>query len=50
MRLSQEKEAMISHYNRILDGYLERVAPDRLAAATQLLAGNFDGPILDLGF
>ncbi|GAC1407445.1 MAG: aromatic ring-hydroxylating dioxygenase subunit alpha [Novosphingobium sp.] len=50
MRLSHEKEGMISNYNRIIDGYLEGVAPERLAAATQMLAGNFDGPILDLGF
>ena len=50
MRLSHQKEGMISNYNRIIDGHLEGVAPDKLAAATQMLANNFDGPILDLGF
>jgi hypothetical protein len=49
MRLSQEKEGLISNYQRIIDGYLAGVAPDKLARATQKLGGNFDGPILDLG-
>jgi nitrite reductase/ring-hydroxylating ferredoxin subunit len=50
MRLSKEKEGMISNYQRIIDGYLAGVAPEKLANATQLLGGNFDGKILDLGF
>lgn len=50
MRLSSEKEGLISNYQRIIDGYLSGVAPDKLAKATQLLGGNFDGKILDLGF
>jgi hypothetical protein len=50
MRLSKEKEGMISNYQRIIDGYLTGVAPEKLASATQLLGGNFDGKILDLGF
>jgi len=50
MRLSQEKEGLISNYQRIIDGYLAGVAPEALARATQLLGGNFDGRILDLGF
>jgi carnitine monooxygenase subunit len=50
MRLSQEREGLISNYQRIIDGYLTRVAPEALAKATQLLGGNFDGKILDIGF
>jgi nitrite reductase/ring-hydroxylating ferredoxin subunit len=50
MRLSKEKEGLISNYQRIIDGYLSGVAPEKLAKATQLLGGNFDGKIVDLGF
>lgn len=50
MRLSKDVEGLISNYQRIIDGYLTGVAPDKLARANQLLGGNFDGPILDLGF
>jgi carnitine monooxygenase subunit len=50
MRLSKDKEGMISNYQRIIDGYLAGAAPEKLAKATQLLGGNFDGRILDLGF
>ena len=50
MRLSKDKEGLISNYQRIIDGYLSGVAPERLAKATRLLGGNFDGKILDLGF
>jgi hypothetical protein len=50
MRLSNEKEGLIGNYQRIIDGYLSGLAPDKLARATQLLGGNFDGKILDLGF
>jgi carnitine monooxygenase subunit len=49
MRLSADKEGLISNYQRIIDGYLAQVAPEKLAKATQMLAGNFDGKILDLG-
>ena len=42
-------KGLISNYQRIIDGYLVGVAPDKLAKATQLLGGNFDGKILDLG-
>jgi hypothetical protein len=49
MRLSKEIEGLISNYQRIIDGYLAGVAPAKLAKATQLLGGNFDGKILDLG-
>ncbi|CAN5420247.1 aromatic ring-hydroxylating dioxygenase subunit alpha [soil metagenome] len=50
MRLSKDIEGLISNYNRIIDGHLKGVAPEKLAAATNLLGGNFDGKILDLGF
>jgi phenylpropionate dioxygenase-like ring-hydroxylating dioxygenase large terminal subunit len=50
MRLSKDIEGLISNYNRIIDGHLKGVAPDKLATATNLLGGNFDGKILDLGF
>jgi nitrite reductase/ring-hydroxylating ferredoxin subunit len=50
MRLSSEKEGLISNYQRIIDGYLAQVAPEKLARATRMLGGNFDGKILELGF
>jgi nitrite reductase/ring-hydroxylating ferredoxin subunit len=50
MRLSKNVEGLISNYQRIIDGYLSGVAPDKLAKANQLLGGNFDGKIFDLGF
>jgi hypothetical protein len=50
MRLGKKIEGLISNYNRIIDGHLAGVAPDKLAKATQELGGNFDGPIKDLGF
>jgi phenylpropionate dioxygenase-like ring-hydroxylating dioxygenase large terminal subunit len=50
MRLSKDIEGLISNYNRIIDGHLKGVSPNKLAAATNLLGGNFDGKILDLGF
>ena len=43
-------EGLISNYQRIIDGHLRGVAPDKLARASGKLGGNFDGPILDLGF
>ncbi len=50
MRLSNQKEGMISNYNRILDGYLASAPRDQLAAATQTLGGNFDGPFFAYPF
>jgi nitrite reductase/ring-hydroxylating ferredoxin subunit len=50
MRLSKDVEGLISNYQRLIDGYIAGVASDRLAEANQKLGGNFDGPILDLGF
>ena len=50
MRLSKDVEGLISNYQRLIDGYLAGVAPDKLAKANQLLGGNFDGKIHELGF
>lgn len=50
MRLAKDIEGLISNYQRLIDGYLSKVAPEKLAQATQQLGGNFDGRILDLGF
>ena len=49
MRLSRDIEGLISNYNRIIDGHLKGSDPQKLAAATNQLGGNFDGKILDLG-
>jgi nitrite reductase/ring-hydroxylating ferredoxin subunit len=50
MRLSKDIEGLISNYQRLIDGYLDGVAFEKLAKATHLLGGNFDGKIADLGF
>ncbi len=50
MRLSKDIEGLISNYQRIIDGYIGGVSQEKLAEATNMLGGNFDGPILDLGF
>ncbi len=49
MRLSKQIEGLISNYQRIIDGHLGGADPEKLAKATNLLGGNFDGPIHDLG-
>ena len=49
MRLARREEGLISNYQRLIDGYLAGIAPQKLAAANQKLGGNFDGEILDLG-
>ncbi len=49
MRLSQQIEGLISNYQRIIDGYLDDAPADKLATASAMLGGNFDGPIKDLG-
>jgi carnitine monooxygenase subunit len=50
MRLSKDIEGLISNYNRIIDGHLRGVDQAKLATATNMLGGNFDGKIKDLGF
>ncbi|AMO70555.1 aromatic ring-hydroxylating oxygenase subunit alpha [Sphingorhabdus sp. M41] len=47
MRLGKGIEGMISNYNRIIDGHLRGADPDKLAEATQTLAHNFDGQIME---
>ncbi len=49
MRLSKDIEGLISNYQRIIDGYITGVEPEKLSKAMTMLAGNFDGPIKDLG-
>lgn len=50
MRLSKDKEGLISNYQRIIDGYLAGAASGKLAEAIQKLGGNFDGEIFEFGF
>jgi carnitine monooxygenase subunit len=50
MRLGKDIEGMISNYNRIIDGHLGGADPAKLAAATNTLAGNFDGKIFEYDF
>ncbi|MET0364599.1 MAG: aromatic ring-hydroxylating dioxygenase subunit alpha, partial [Sphingobium sp.] len=45
MRLSKDIEGLISNYQRLIDGYLAQVEPEKLSHAMTKLAGNFDGPI-----
>ncbi|HET8711850.1 MAG TPA: hypothetical protein VFM32_10760, partial [Spongiibacteraceae bacterium] len=49
LRLAKDIEGLVSNYQRIIDGYISGISSGRLASATQKLAGNFDGKILDLG-
>jgi phenylpropionate dioxygenase-like ring-hydroxylating dioxygenase large terminal subunit len=50
MRLAKDVEGLISNYQRLIDGYIAGVPAAKLASATNLLGGNFDGKIKDLGF
>jgi hypothetical protein len=50
MRLSEHVEGMVSNYQRIIDGHLKGVPQDKLARATNVLGGGFDGPIADFDF
>ena len=50
MRLSNQVEGLISNYQRLIDGYIAGEPAEKLAAANQKLGGNFDGPVVDLGF
>lgn len=49
MRLSNKVEGMISNYQRLIDGYLTKADPAKLAQATQIVCSGFDSPILDIG-
>lgn len=48
MRLSPQIEGMISNYQRVIDGYIARLQPERLAHATSLTCNGFDSPLVDL--
>jgi nitrite reductase/ring-hydroxylating ferredoxin subunit len=50
MRLSPEVEGMISNYQRLIDGYIAGLEPERLARAAGLACGGLDSPIVDIGF
>jgi carnitine monooxygenase subunit len=50
MRLSHEKEGMISNYQRLLDGYLAGLDKEKLAKASQIVNSGYDSPIVDIGF
>jgi phenylpropionate dioxygenase-like ring-hydroxylating dioxygenase large terminal subunit len=48
LRLSKDREGLISNYHRLIDGYIADQPLQTLANATTKLGGNFDGKILDL--
>ena len=50
MRLSREKEGMISNYHRLIDGYLEGRDVEQLVAAQHIVNNGFDKVIRDIGF
>ncbi|WP_298690519.1 aromatic ring-hydroxylating dioxygenase subunit alpha [uncultured Sphingomonas sp.] len=48
MRLSKDWEGLISNYQRLIDGYLNRADPKELASATQLVNDGYDHTIIPL--
>jgi len=50
MRLSSEKEGMISNYQRLIDGYLAGLDDETLRKAQNVVNCGYDCPIHDLGF
>ena len=50
MRLGGKVEGLISNYQRLIDGYLAGLAPDKLAKASNVVNDGFDSPIRDIGF
>ncbi|GLR67182.1 hypothetical protein GCM10010909_18630 [Acidocella aquatica] len=50
MRLSKDSEGMISNYQRLIDGYLARLDPPKLAKAAHIVNSGFEAPIKDIGF
>jgi len=50
MRLSKDCEGMISNYQRLLDGYLAGLDPEKLAAGSRVVNCGFESPIRDIGF
>jgi hypothetical protein len=41
---------MISNYQRVIDGYLAGLPPERLAHASAQSCNGFDSPLVDIGF
>jgi len=50
MRLSKDSEGMISNYQRLIDGYLAKLDPAKLAKAAHTVNSGFEAPIMDIGF
>ncbi|CAN7599364.1 aromatic ring-hydroxylating dioxygenase subunit alpha [Phenylobacterium sp. LjRoot219] len=50
MRLSSQKEGMISNYQRLIDGYLAGLEAQKLAKASRTVNSGFEAPVLDIGF
>jgi phenylpropionate dioxygenase-like ring-hydroxylating dioxygenase large terminal subunit len=50
MRLSREQEGMISNYQRLVDGYLAGLDPEKLRNAQTIVNSGYNAPILDIGF
>ena len=50
MRLSHSHEGLISNYQRLIDGYIARLDPERLAKAQNVVNSGYDVPIMDIGF
>ena len=51
MRLSKDREGLISNNHRTIDALIEGKPLSQVAQAVHKLAYNFDGPIIeDLGF
>ena len=50
MRLSSEKEGLISNYQRLIDGYIAGLDPETLTRAQHVVNRGFDAPIADIGF
>ena len=48
MRLSKDREGLISNNHRVIDALIAGAPFEKVTAATQKLAYNFDGPILEL--
>ena len=41
---------MISNYQRLIDGYIAGVEPEKLAKASAIVNRGFDTEIVDIGF
>ncbi len=50
MRLSGKIEGLISNYQRLIDGYIAGLDPQKLAKGSQIVNDGLDSPILDIGF